>query len=469
MEFQRRTHEVIDHLELAIVEASIAQPKTHKGRLEQEHYINNLLDRIAECSQRLELMLQDTTGVREKEIERITAPEGTTGDFYDQLKIVKDRHRRLESTIEDVVETEAIKASARLSDEALDGMFSGEESFGRYLDLHQQYDMYVNLKDVKKVDYFKYLAEVDNFAIIPLSTKQTATYETYVSNLLDYLKGFFSRSKPLFDIESVNACTATEFEKSWQSASCIGWEDIAKNERDDLFCKPCAKQFFNESVFKAHFTGKKHVKAAAEFKSDSNSVAHNWAREIASKEALIVSYLGLLGKIREDTKVNVECKQSRSSVEREEDIELEEAARLDDQTLNEDDKEEDGAKIYNPLNLPLDWDGKPIPYWLWKLHGLGTRYPCEICGNHVYMGRKAFDQHFFEWRHSHGLKCLGIPNTRHFFQVTTIADATSLWEKLKTEARSSSFRPDTMEEFEDQHGNVYNKKTYEDLKRQGLI
>ena len=26
--------------------------------------------------------------------------------------------------------------------------------------------------------------------------------------------------------------------------------------------------------------------------------------------------------------------------------------------------------IYNPLKLPMGWDGKPIPYWLYKLHGL---------------------------------------------------------------------------------------------------
>ena len=29
--------------------------------------------------------------------------------------------------------------------------------------------------------------------------------------------------------------------------------------------------------------------------------------------------------------------------------------------------------IYNPLNLPIGWDGKPIPYWLYRLHGLGTQ------------------------------------------------------------------------------------------------
>jgi splicing factor 3A subunit 3 len=32
--------------------------------------------------------------------------------------------------------------------------------------------------------------------------------------------------------------------------------------------------------------------------------------------------------------------------------------------------DEDGL-IYNPLKLPIGWDGKPIPYWLYKLHGLG--------------------------------------------------------------------------------------------------
>lgn len=35
----------------------------------------------------------------------------------------------------------------------------------------------------------------------------------------------------------------------------------------------------------------------------------------------------------------------------------------------EGDDEEDEF-VYNPLKLPLGWDGKPIPYWLYKLHGL---------------------------------------------------------------------------------------------------
>jgi len=133
------------------------------------------------------------------------------------------------------------------------------------------------------------------------------------------------------------------------------------------------------------------------------------------------------------------------------------------------DEEEEEERIYNPLKLPLGWDGKPIPYWLYKLHGLGVEYRCEICSDHVYMGRKNFDRHFQESRHAFGMRALGLPNTKHFHEITRIEDALSLAEKLKQEGRHEIFEQETMEELEDDEGNVYNRKTYEDLKKQGLI
>lgn len=42
-------------------------------------------------------------------------------------------------------------------------------------------------------------------------------------------------------------------------------------------------------------------------------------------------------------------------------------------------------------------------------------------------------------------------------------------EKLKREGKDEIFEQETMEELEDEEGNVYNRKTYEDLKKQGLI
>merc|ERR1740139_1637531 len=93
--------------------------------------------------------------------------------------------------------------------------------------------------------------------------------------------------------------------------------------------------------------------------------------------------------------------------------------------------------IYNPLNLPLGWDGKPIPFWLYKLHGLGIEYKCEICGNYSYWGRRAFERHFSEWRHAFGMRCLKIPNTSHFKEITKIEDAITLYEKLKKGERDA--------------------------------
>lgn len=42
-------------------------------------------------------------------------------------------------------------------------------------------------------------------------------------------------------------------------------------------------------------------------------------------------------------------------------------------------------------------------------------------------------------------------------------------EKLKQEGRKEMTQIETTEELEDDEGNVYNRKTYEDLKKQGLI
>lgn len=99
-----------------------------------------------------------------------------------------------------------------------------------------------------------------------------------------------------------------------------------------------------------------------------------------------------------ETKSNVERRFSLTAREREQElIEQRTKPTGPPPKTNEDgapEEEEEEERIYNPLKLPLGWDGKPIPYWLYKLHGLGVEYRCEICSDHVYMGRKNFDRHF---------------------------------------------------------------------------
>merc|ERR1712050_769466 len=99
-------------------------------------------------------------------------------------------------------------------------------------------------------------------------------------------------------------------------------------------------------------------------------------------------------------------------------------------------------------------DGKPIPYWLYKLHGLNRRIECEICGNYVYEGRRAFEKHFKESRHKQGMQALGIPNSKTFFEITTINDAINLWNSVKAFQLQTGVCGDE-QEVEDKDGNVY--------------
>ncbi|KAK6617812.1 hypothetical protein RUM43_014040 [Polyplax serrata] len=184
-------------------------------------------------------------------------------------------------------------------------------------------------------------------------------------------------------------------------------------------------------------------------------------KSIAALEAQVYKLADMVSEQRVATKENVQRKQARTEGERDD---------SDAEVSASESEGEDAEDVpYNPKNLPLGWDGKPIPYWLYKLHGLNISYNCEICGNFTYKGPKAFQRHFAEWRHAHGMRCLGIPNTAHFANVTQIEDALALWEKLKSQKQGERWQPELEEEYEDSLGNVVNKKTFDDLKRQGLL
>ncbi|RCH87968.1 hypothetical protein CU098_001852, partial [Rhizopus stolonifer] len=341
----------------------------------------------------------------------------------------------------------------------LEKLFSGEESLGRYFDLNTLYTLYLNLKGTKRLDYLQYLNEFDDFNIYPKNIKSTEEYRHYLNQLFDYLHQFFRRSRPLFDIQKLETTAQGEFNTLWAADELEGKEASDQS----LYCLACQKQYTKQTVYDAHLSGKKHVKAQKKLEEEGQP-QQDKKKAVAWKEYLIKKYAAELANYKEETKSNVERKQALTDKERTLEQEQEQV-----ELIEEDSDEEDSERIYNPLKLPLGWDGKPIPYWLYKLHGLGVEYPCEICGNYVYMGRKAFDKHFQEWRHAHGMRCLGIPNSRSFHEIIKIEDAYALYEKQKREGITEEIKAETVEEFEDNEGNVYNKKTYEDLKRQGIL
>jgi splicing factor 3A subunit 3 len=250
--------------------------------------------------------------------------------------------------------------------------------------------------------------------------------------------------------------------------------DAATSETTAVYCDACQRSFAKQSVYDGHLGGKKHQRAVLAQQAGTPTAAvpqHAHTQEVARMEALVTGYAAILADVLAATKANVERRQTLTEEERRAEAE-QDAFELDEAAAAAQgdgaSESEDEERLYNPLNIPLDFDGKPIPYWLFKLHGLGIKFPCEICGGYVYMGRKAFEQHFQEPRHTHGMRCLGIPNTKAFHDITSIADARALWAKMQADEKRMVVAGDAVE-FEDAEGNVYNRKTYEDLKRQGLI
>ncbi|KAK1302527.1 hypothetical protein QJS10_CPB12g01097 [Acorus calamus] len=505
LELTRSSHEEVERLERLVVKDLQREPTSNRERLFQSHRVRNMIDRVIETTNKLVEIYEDKDRARKDEIAALgvkTAGSGGTSTlnysgFYDRLKDIREYHRRNPSArIVDVNDDgeEILKEEPRIE-------FSGEESFGRYLDMHELYNEYVNSKFGEPIEYSAFLDAFSQTHKIPRHLKQMRQYKDYLEHLLEYLVSFFIRTQPLQDLDKIFSKLQTEFEELWAAKKVRGWENNDMENGHTSVQESVIDLDYYSSVEELIELGpqrlkeglaalglktggtvqqraerllltkdtpleqldKKHFAKGSRSSGNNNAEQLNdSAKEVALMEFKIQKMCELLEETIVQTKENVEKKQALTYEEMEAEREEEEV-----QADTESDDEE--QQMYNPLKLPMGWDGKPIPYWLYKLHGLGQEFKCEICGNHSYWGRRAFERHFKEWRHQHGMRCLNIPNTKNFNEITSIQEAKVLWERIQERQGVIKWRPDLEEEYEDREGNIYNKKTYTDLQRQGLI
>ncbi len=415
-----------------------------------------------------------------------SADQGSLAEFYRRLDKVKDYHKKYPQNAPEafVVDFSSLEASSGLPDQDglgaattsaagiggldfIDRMFSGEEASGRFLDLYVQHDQFMNLKGVRRLPYVTFLDEFDNFSgetsRIPTDTKKTEAYRKYLLSLRSYLSTFLRKVRPLSDVDSIQEQALASFEEDWTAGRVEGWGSkdasasaakTAPAEGQGIWCEACKRFYSKQTVFDAHLKSPKHLKAAERLKTagsaapapeggkgkETNGAEQHGHQQqhqeekqktVAKLELAIRAYGKELDQVRQETKANVERKAALTDRERQMEAEAAEAAATDPEAAAaaaraEAEAADDGdadERIYNPLKLPLGWDGKPIPYWLYKLHGLGVEYKCEICSDYVYQGRKNFEKHFQESRHAFGMRALGLPNTKHFYEITKIADA----------------------------------------------
>ena len=506
LEETRFIHEDLERLEAGISDRIAEDPKhaseilpaiadewlTYhqiRDRLSRDHQISIFLSHIQAQSLRLQEIYANTEA-RTREIQLIS-----TGDpfdaFYKELKDIRSFHATyLNEPVENLERAykRKLPAEGESATAEIDFMFTGEEAFGKFLDLTTLHEQYLNVPGVKRLSYLQYLDAFDKFTPpqmpIKRAEKQTDRYFNYVGELASYLEDFVRRTQPLEDLDKIFSNIAAVFEREWERDGVPGWgpetstgpaAPVTEGTGAGIWCSDCQKEFANDNVYKAHLTGKKHIKASAArasmgAPSNGTSTVPNQAQRlkekaIAEREFRVSLLTDHISSTRTATRVNVERKQGMTERERQQELDAFFASTSNFSAFgNGEDHDSDAEsnssdKIYNPLKLPLAWDGKPIPFWLYKLHGLGVEFACEICGNFVYMGRRAFDKHFSESRHVHGLKSLGISNTAMFREITGIGDAQKLWEKMQSDKRTEKAKEDIVQ-MEDADGNVMPEKVY---------
>lgn len=498
LEVTRSAHEEVERLERLAVKDLQREPSSNRERLHQNHRVRNMIDSIITTTDKLIEIYEDKDSARKDEIAALAGQTATGTNvfsaFYDRLKEIRDYHRR--HPVAPVVDA-AEEYEAMLKEEPhID--FSGEEGFGRYLDLHELFNEFINSKFGDK--FMEYSTYLDVFPLthkISRNRKLTRQYKDYLEHLLEYLISFFQRTEPLQDLDRIFLKVETEFEEQWADGKVLGWENKGlEDDVIDLDYYSTAEELMEvrpeklkealsalglktggtiqqraERLFLTKYTplellDRKHFSKVPRDSEQNNassvSQQNNSTKEIALMEVKMQRLCELLNETIVQTKENIEKKQALTYEEME-------AEREEEEVQADTESDDDEQQIYNPLKLPMGWDGKPIPYWLYKLHGLGQEFKCEICGNHSYWGRRAFERHFKEWRHQHGMRCLGIPNTKNFNEITSIKEAKALWERIQERQGLNKWRPELEEEYEDKEGNIYNRKTYTDLQRQGLI
>ena len=379
--------------------------------------------------------------------------------------------------------------------------FSGEEAKGRYVDMHLLHEEYLNLKNIERVGYTAYLKLAPRLTEVPQATARSASYAKYLTALFEYWRGFLRRAQPLLQLDELLDESLANFSERWARCEIVRWQspkdtlpEGGTDSHIDLDLYQAAEQLeaLGLETLKAELIrlglkcggslqerahrlfAVKGLEPSAIPKSllskgprPQGTNAADRFRSIALQEEQTMQLGALLAETLDATTEMIEKKQARTYEEIERDL----AASDEEQSHEESglDDDEDRKPIYNPRNLPLGWDDKPIPYWLYKLHGLNLQFKCEICSNTSYWGPRAFERHFSEAKHAHGMSCLGIPNSKAFHGVTLIEDAYTLWEKMKADSAGSKWNADVDEEFEDRSGNVMNRRTYTDLARQGLL
>ncbi|KAF5790506.1 putative splicing factor SF3a60 binding domain, SF3A3 domain, splicing factor 3A subunit 3 [Helianthus annuus] len=404
LELTRAAHEDVEQFETLIVKDLQNEPASNKARLYQTHRIRYMIDQITSTTHKLVIYLlpcttlitiimleflseyveiyEDKDNARKDEIAALGGQITATGTnvfsaFYDRLKEIREYHRGRHPSAARVLDSE------QLLEEEPHIQFRGEEAYGRYLDLHELYNDYINSKFGKQIDYSTYLEVFSQPQRIPSSKLQaTRQYKEYLRKLTGYLVYFLERIEPLRDLDRLFSKVTTEFEEQWANGKVDERKDDAQEntsinldyystieELVELGPEKLKKalvalglkaggtvQQRAERLFLTKHTplenlDKRHFAKGAR-RPEQNNVKHqnDDPKQIALMEVKLEKLCEILSEKIIQTRKNVERKQGLTSKEIE--------AEMEDEDVADMEIDDENQQVYNPLKFPMGWDGR---------------------------------------------------------------------------------------------------------------
>src|ERR1700761_1941622 len=149
---------------------------------------------------------------------------------------------------------------------AISLLFSGEEAYGKYVDLYANHTAFTNLRNIgKRPGYLQYLdllllaesglvhrdltkeirfsKDYQSYVGIFVRKNPTAYIVfRYINNLHTYVLSFAKRTMPLVDIDSQQSEATVDFETKWKNGEIVGWEENVPKaqangkERGGIWC-----------------------------------------------------------------------------------------------------------------------------------------------------------------------------------------------------------------------------------------
>lgn len=237
LERMRSLLELSEQLENQVGKVLEVPPLGQKNKTYQQHRVAKLVEQINHSNMELLALYEDRDERLKEEIVLLSGANAFPS-FYDSLKNSQEYHQqraivdRIEEPEEDAMEVTVA--------------FSGDEIFGKYMDLNALYVDYCNLPHMvtEDLDYSSYLSKFNSFFYIPEVCKATRAYAAYIKALWDYVHTFFLKVQPLVELSLHLEKWHSQFEDKWAKGLIAGWRTSTVRKNDP---QPLRLGMFNSS------------------------------------------------------------------------------------------------------------------------------------------------------------------------------------------------------------------------------